>query len=102
MIRRPPRSTLFPYTTLFRSRCSAPEINGIHRTLGLLILAACLPRASRGGSFAPGGSSVGAFVYLARFLQGASSPSNSRCPHELSMLPNLPTHRRHEIGRAHV
>src|SRR6266566_10164403 len=24
MIRRPPRSTLFPYTTLFRSRC-APE-----------------------------------------------------------------------------
>src|SRR2546423_3754672 len=24
MIRRPPRSTLFPYTTLFRSRWSAP------------------------------------------------------------------------------
>src|SRR5260221_5440130 len=23
MIRRPPRSTLFPYTTLFRSNCSA-------------------------------------------------------------------------------
>src|SRR2546430_13401239 len=25
MIRRPPRSTLFPYTTLFRSRASAPR-----------------------------------------------------------------------------
>src|SRR2546421_8528831 len=25
MIRRPPRSTLFPYTTLFRSRAPAPE-----------------------------------------------------------------------------
>src|SRR3712207_7899473 len=25
MIRRPPRSTLFPYTTLFRSRCSPPH-----------------------------------------------------------------------------
>src|SRR5258707_7528757 len=25
MIRRPPRSTLFPYTTLFRSPSSAPE-----------------------------------------------------------------------------
>src|SRR2546421_7555177 len=25
MIRRPPRSTLFPYTTLFRSRCSRPR-----------------------------------------------------------------------------
>src|SRR5438094_2676571 len=24
MIRRPPRSTLFPYTTLFRSRCVHP------------------------------------------------------------------------------
>src|SRR5258708_27114283 len=24
MIRRPPRSTLFPYTTLFRSRCGNP------------------------------------------------------------------------------
>src|SRR2546429_3831758 len=24
MIRRPPRSTLFPYTTLFRSACAAP------------------------------------------------------------------------------
>src|SRR2546422_1436358 len=25
MIRRPPRSTLFPYTTLFRSHAGAPE-----------------------------------------------------------------------------
>src|SRR6266496_975761 len=25
MIRRPPRSTLFPYTTLFRSRCDWPR-----------------------------------------------------------------------------
>src|SRR5256885_6005302 len=25
MIRRPPRSTLFPYTTLFRSRCELPK-----------------------------------------------------------------------------
>src|SRR5262245_63812951 len=25
MIRRPPISTLFPYTTLFRSRCSTPS-----------------------------------------------------------------------------
>src|SRR5207302_8745719 len=28
MIRRPPRSTLFPYTTLFRSRCSLAPLNG--------------------------------------------------------------------------
>src|SRR5258708_24260620 len=29
MIRRPPRSTLFPYTTLFRS----PDIHGIHHII---------------------------------------------------------------------
>src|SRR3712207_8158120 len=28
MIRRPPRSTLFPYTTLFRSRLGAPRRGG--------------------------------------------------------------------------
>src|SRR5256885_9876334 len=36
MIRRPPRSTLFPYTTLFRSRldrsCSLPRV-GLHPVL---------------------------------------------------------------------
>src|SRR5256885_11046340 len=29
MIRRPPRSTLFPYTTLFRS---VPPLNGLYRS----------------------------------------------------------------------
>src|SRR2546428_1611826 len=29
MIRRPPRSTLFPYTTLFRSRDPRPERRGM-------------------------------------------------------------------------
>src|SRR2546430_9076807 len=32
MIRRPPRSTLFPYTTLFRSL----QTGGVHRLLGLV------------------------------------------------------------------
>src|SRR3712207_7627747 len=33
MIRRPPRSTLFPYTTLFRSRKEAHHhVRAIHRT----------------------------------------------------------------------
>src|SRR2546422_7228744 len=32
MIRRPPRSTLFPYTTLFRSRIESGTL--LHRTLG--------------------------------------------------------------------
>src|SRR5688572_32521799 len=32
MIRRPPRSTLFPYTTLFRSAPQAPAANGSSTT----------------------------------------------------------------------
>src|SRR2546425_8091052 len=37
MIRRPPRSTLFPYTTLFRSvfvGCSSPDFDRLARTTG--------------------------------------------------------------------
>src|SRR5687767_7412609 len=30
MIRRPPRSTLFPYTTLFRSPSLLPSFKGLH------------------------------------------------------------------------
>src|SRR2546430_11113335 len=30
MIRRPPRSTLFPYTTLFRSPCEARACSSLH------------------------------------------------------------------------
>src|SRR5260370_10346884 len=34
MIRRPPRSTLFPYTTLFRSRCFAGGLGELRKVLG--------------------------------------------------------------------
>src|SRR6266542_6853919 len=34
MIRRPPRSTLFPYTTLFRSRCGAGSAPGTTAATG--------------------------------------------------------------------
>src|SRR5438034_7894970 len=33
MIQRPPRSTLFPYTTLFRSHFYAPSIFGLKRQI---------------------------------------------------------------------
>src|SRR3712207_7287994 len=34
MIRRPPRSTLFPYTTLFRSGLGAPTLDRLAGTVG--------------------------------------------------------------------
>src|SRR2546427_6600469 len=33
MIRRPPRSTLFPYTTLFRSSMAAAMVDGVYQTI---------------------------------------------------------------------
>src|SRR2546430_12129724 len=52
MIRRPPRSTLFPYTTLFRSLCH----KGVARELAALLGGAVkLPPISGAGSAAPAG-----------------------------------------------
>src|SRR2546427_2095834 len=39
MIRRPPRSPLFPYTTLFRSPCEADERQMLPGTLGARLAA---------------------------------------------------------------
>src|SRR2546426_8789063 len=47
MIRRPPRSTLFPYTTLFRSRLAANYIAAQFEALGLE------PAGSDGSYFQP-------------------------------------------------
>src|SRR2546426_332004 len=38
MIRRPPRSTLFPYTTLFRSRVAVPLLVRVTVCAGLVVL----------------------------------------------------------------
>src|SRR2546426_638677 len=45
MIRRPPRSTLFPYTTLFRSRLPAVEALLAEPDVGALLAAGAHPRA---------------------------------------------------------
>src|SRR5256886_17067290 len=42
MIRRPPRSTLFPYTTLFRSALRKREAGRLPRTLGVRALSRAL------------------------------------------------------------
>src|SRR5256886_7665298 len=54
MIRRPPRSTLFPYTTLFRSGSGAIAslITGL--VLGLLRLILELTNKASGGGLEPG------------------------------------------------
>src|SRR3712207_7581654 len=42
MIRRPPRSTLFPYTTLFRSTCNVSRVELRDKLLPLIELPALL------------------------------------------------------------
>src|SRR3712207_6918531 len=49
MIRRPPRSTLFPYTTLFRSVLQLGRAREVGLALGLLELGAQLVDLALGG-----------------------------------------------------
>src|SRR2546422_4787145 len=63
MIRRPPRSTLFPYTTLFRSQpdpsALPTQVEGDHRALAGAVPARALdgrlPRRLGGAARRPGG-----------------------------------------------
>src|SRR3712207_7544656 len=50
MIRRPPRSTLFPYTTLFRSSLPATTCCSIPRVADSKIATSAATRASRSAS----------------------------------------------------
>src|SRR2546430_13368511 len=79
MIRRPPRSTLFPYTTLFRSRnephrtqaASGHQLQSVHREDPVL-LAPCDPAARNDG--------------LGAGSHGASSTGSSRSEEHTSEL----------------
>src|SRR3712207_7383843 len=64
MIRRPPRSTLFPYTTLFRSPGSVRVelFDFFNRPQGLLVV-----QGERFGFYAPGEN---------QYLTGPASPAN--------------------------
>src|SRR2546425_6682018 len=53
MIRRPPRSTLFPYTTLFRSRPAHGLRPPRLRRLGAVLRAALLPAGDASGVEGP-------------------------------------------------
>src|SRR5256884_537051 len=66
MIRRPPRSTLFPYTTLFRSRFEALRVLSERRR--------CSNRSSRCGSFSQGSHTCGAGSNTACHTASRSGP----------------------------
>src|SRR5256885_3533146 len=72
MIRRPPRSTLFPYTTLFRSREAADELRSVVQGADMVFITCGL-----GGGTGTGGAPV-----LAQLSKEAVAPTIA-----LSTLP---------------
>src|SRR3989338_7895575 len=69
MIRRPPRSTLFPYTTLFRSKVSPDNFAGLKKEPVLLPTILVLR---------PRSTPCCAIIYLQRTLAQASNPRNPK------------------------
>src|SRR3712207_9504593 len=105
MIRRPPRSTLFPYTTLFRSegiRRVKEEIPGVKTSLGV-------SNVSFGVS--PGARAVLNSVFLHHCVEAGLdlamvnpnhiTPYGEIVEHERKLADDL-VFNRSEIGRAHV
>src|SRR3712207_8977906 len=77
MIRRPPRSTLFPYTTLFRSRPSVDRDRRAQPDAG----ASAAPAPVRGGKFrktGPRGLRMRAFVVKVEAQQFPTDRKSTR------------------------
>src|SRR2546425_5920575 len=81
MIRRPPRSTLFPYTTLFRSPVRhGPGVRGA--------AAADVRAPARGSPRARAGDALGAAAHHPR-VSGAHRPAGARSEEHTSELQSL-------------
>src|SRR2546427_13231359 len=98
MIRRPPRSTLFPYTTLFRSVFTKKVEDPVARgeRVGLIkfgsrvdvVMDASVQIAVKVGDHVKGGSSVLAYAHVAQELASARAGSEEHTS-ELQSQSNL-------------
>src|SRR2546430_17633193 len=80
MIRRPPRSTLFPYTTLFRSRKlpiehGACNMRRIPLMLAATLLAGCGGVTSPGGGGHPVGDGLVGNIFFRSAHNGTTNPA---------------------------
>src|SRR5256885_13825969 len=83
MIRRPPRSTLFPYTTLFRSKRAGVPLAELLRLADCRVGSRLSLAARRDSLFAPPRSSEDAGVtraHAARLRDGGRRPRRRRAP----------------------
>src|SRR2546426_10478022 len=93
MIRRPPRSTLFPYTTLFRSE----------RAIGALDLVAARPHQTREGVHAGAGDAGEVIAHRDQpitSLTGSDPPQSGRTRTRKSSVCRTHFHRRGRGGGA--
>src|SRR3712207_7652392 len=82
MIRRPPRSTLFPYTTLFRSRCS--DLSGVAAQSTQRLLGPCTQCGSAASEGHDDGIRQGR--ELAEAPRAHASPGHARSEEHTSEL----------------
>src|SRR2546426_2639801 len=82
MIRRPPRSTLFPYTTLFRSRVGARRLSAVRHPASLVLRDRRVRRTDHAGpglARADAGSRVAAARRSEEHTSELQSPCNLVC-----------------------
>src|SRR4051794_41625601 len=83
MIRRPPRSTLFPYTTLFRSKAPVAYAHVFVRMSGTPIAAAAVGRSEEHTS------ELQSPVHLVCRLLLEKKKRSSTCIHSYSLSPTF-------------
>src|SRR2546425_6892255 len=89
MIRRPPRSTLFPYTTLFRSR----EVRRAAGKINCVSEGSTMTEGTGGGALlwgaGGGGSTLGGAVALEMARHGVRVALHDDTPHTAGPLPGI-------------
>src|SRR2546427_3861644 len=96
MIRRPPRSTLFPYTTLFRSPLSFSGCAAERRQAGAAGPDPCREQPATGGVAADARPDVGGVMRSEEHTSELQSQSNLVCR---LLLEKKKFHRRVGIAR---
>src|SRR5256885_11404716 len=80
MIRRPPRSTLFPYTTLFRSGWAATGLSPSPQLPGPAhVCPSCQPEPEHEAALRAGGCSVACVTRSEEHTSELQSPCNLVC-----------------------
>src|SRR5256886_16233220 len=94
MIRRPPRSTLFPYTTLFRSDLTLSQLLPGPNFANLAVALGCRLGGWRGGVWAllavlgPGALALLGLTVL--YFRGAFAPGATRLLHGMAAAAGRP------------